>query len=107
MEERTESYRLITATEDLAAIANKLQDAEAIGVDTETTALSPRDGRVRLLQLATQEETFVIDVFEVSDLSPLKEALESGPVKVGHNLKFEYQFLHALYVISPSPLFDT
>src|ERR671920_834389 len=107
MEERTESYRLITATEDLAAIANKLQDAEAIGVDTETTALSPRDGRVRLLQLATPEETFVIDVFEVSDLSPLKGALENGPIKAGHNLKFDYQWLYDLFDISLSPVFDT
>ena len=98
-----QDYRLVTTAEDLAAVAETLQSAEAIGLDIETTALSPRDGRVRLLQLATPEETFVIDLFEVSDLSPLKEVLEGGPVKVGHNLKFEYQFLHALHGISPSP----
>ena len=62
---------------------------------------------MRLLQLATPEETFVIDMFEVTDLSPLKEVLEAGPVKAGHNLKFDYQFLHALYGISLSPVFDT
>ena len=94
MEERTQDYRLVTTAEDLAAVAKTLQSAEAIGLDIETTALSPRDGGVRLLQLATPEETFVIDAFEVSDLSPLTEALEGGPVKVGHNLKFDYQFLH-------------
>ena len=76
-------------------------------MDIETTALYPRDGGVRLLQLATPEETFVIDAFEVSDLSLLTVALEGGPVKVGHNLKFDYQFLHAMYGISLSPLFDT
>ena len=107
MEERTESYRLVTAGNDLAAIAKTLQEAEAIGLDTETTALSPRDGKVRLLQLATPEETFVIDLFEVTDMSPLKEVLEAGPVKVGHNLKFDHQFLHALYGVSLSPVFDT
>jgi DNA polymerase I len=107
VEERIQDYRLITTTENLAAVAKTLQSAEAIGVDIETTALSPRDGGVRLLQLATPEETFVIDVFEVSDLSPLTEVLEGGPVKVGHNLKFDYQFLHAMYGVSLSPLFDT
>jgi DNA polymerase-1 len=107
VEERTQDYRLVTTAEDLATAAKTLESAEAIGLDIETTALSPRDGGVRLLQLATPEETFVIDVFEVGDLSPLTVALESGPVKVGHNLKFDYQFLHALYGISPSPLFDT
>ena len=107
MEERTESYRRVTAGNDLAAIAKSLQEAEAIGLDTETTALSPRDGKVRLLQLATPEETFVIDMFEVNDLSPLKEVFEAGPVKAGHNLKFDYEFLHDLYGISLSPVFDT
>ena len=107
MEERTKDYRLVTTAEDLAAVAKALQSAEAIGVDIETTALSPRDGGMRLLQLATPEETFVIDAFEVSDLSPLTEVLEGGTVKVGHNLKFDYQFLHAMYGISLSPLFDT
>ncbi len=107
MEERTESYRLVTSAEDLAAIAKTLEGAEAIGVDLETTALSPRDGGVRLIQLATLDETFVIDVFEVPDLSLLKDVLEDGPVKVGHNVKFDYEFLHALYGISLSPLFDT
>ena len=62
---------------------------------------------MRLLQLATPEETFVIDMFEVNDLSPLKEVLEAGPVKAGHNLKFDYEFLHDLYGISLSPVFDT
>ena len=107
MEERTESYRLVTSADDLSAVAKTLQDAEAIGVDLETTALSPRDGEVRLIQLSTPEETFVVDVLEVRDLSPLIEVLESGPVKALHNAKFDYQFLYALHGISLSPLFDT
>ena len=37
-------YSLVTTGEDLSAIAKTLQDAEAIGLDIETTALSPRDG---------------------------------------------------------------
>lgn len=106
MEERT-TYRLITDAKDLSTVAETLKDAEAIGTDTETTALSPRDGEVRLLQLAMPGETFVIDLFEVPDLSPLKEVLESGPVKVLHNAKFDYAFLHALHGISLSPIFDT
>jgi DNA polymerase-1 len=37
----------------------------------------------------------------------LKEVLEDGPVKVLHNSKFDYSFLHALPGISLSPIFDT
>jgi DNA polymerase-1 len=107
VERSAESYRLVTNTEDLAAVAKTLQGAEAVGVDIETTALSPRDGGVRLLQLANPDETFVVDVFEAGDLSPLREVLEGGPVKAGHNLKFDYEFLNALHGISLSPVFDT
>ena len=85
MEERTSSYRLVTEGDLLPQIAEALEKAEAVGVDVETTALSPRDGEMRLLQLATPDETFVIDVFAVRDLSALKEVLEDGPTKALHN----------------------
>jgi DNA polymerase I len=105
-EERASTYRLVTDAKELADVARTLQDAEIIGLDIETTDLSPRDGRLRLLQLATPEETFVIDAF-AADLSPLKEVLEGGPVKTGHNLKFDHAFLHAQHDVSLSPIFDT
>jgi DNA polymerase I len=107
MEERTTSYRLVTDAQELLDIAETLSDAEALGADLETTGLSPRDGKTRLLQLATPEETFVIDAFAVGDLSPLKGVLEGGPVKIFHNAKFDYQFLKKEHEISLSPIFDT
>src|SRR5918995_3568978 len=95
MEERTSTYRLVTDAEDLASVVETLKSAEAIGADIETTALNPRDGRMRLLQLATAEETFVVDAFAVQDLSPLEDVLESGPVKILHHGKFDHAFLWA------------
>src|SRR4051794_15132585 len=62
---------------------------------------------MRLLQLATPNEIFVVDVFEAKNLAPLKEALEGGPVKVLHNGKFDWAFLKAEHDISLSPIFDT
>src|SRR4028119_2269201 len=107
MEEKTTTYTLVTDQDDLPGIASILEAAEAIGTDTETTSLSPRDGGARLLQLAVPEQTFVIDLFDVGDISPLKEVLEDGPVKVFHNAKFDYQFLKELHGISVAPIFDT
>jgi DNA polymerase I len=107
MEERTSTYRLVTDADDLAGIAETIRNAEVVGIDIETTNLSPRDGKTRLLQLATPEETFVVDVFEVKDLSPLKDTLEGGPVKTLHNGKFDHSFLWAEHGISLSPIFDT
>src|ERR671916_719508 len=107
MEERTTTYRLVTNADELPGIAQTLAGAEAVGADIETTALDPREGKTRLLQLATPDETFVVDVFAVGDLSPLKDVLEDGPVKAFHNAKFDHQFLLSEHGISLSPLFDT
>src|SRR5215216_6635043 len=107
MEERTSSYRLVTDAQELSGVAKALEKADFIGVDVETTGLNPRDGRLRLIQLSTPDETFVVDAFEAPDLSSLKRVLEGGPVKIGHNLKFDYAFLWAEHGISLSPIFDT
>ncbi len=85
MMEKTGTYTLVTDPKDLPKVAQAVAKSEAVGADTETTSLSPRDGAARLLQLATPDETFVVDLFEVRDISPLKEVLEDGPVKVFHN----------------------
>ena len=107
MEKGLASYKLVTDAAGLAEAAKTLQGAETVGVDVETTGLNPREGRMRLLQLATGAETFVVDAFEVEDLSPLKEILEDGPVKILQNAKFDYAFLYAEHGISLSPIFDT
>ena len=107
MEERTSTYRLVTDAAELAGVAEVLEEAEAVGADIETTNLSPRDGKIRLLQLATPQEIFIVDVFAVRDLSALKGVLEGGPVKALHNGKYDHSFLWAEHGISPSPLFDT
>src|SRR5829696_1060011 len=79
MEERTSSYRLVTDAQELSGVAKALEKADFIGVDA----------------------------FEAPDLSSLKRVLEGGPVKIGHNLKFDYAFLWAEHGISLSPIFDT
>ncbi|CAN5911806.1 bifunctional 3'-5' exonuclease/DNA polymerase [soil metagenome] len=107
MTDRTKSHRLIENANELPKVAEALKNVVAIGFDTETTGLNPRDGRMRLLQLATPDETFVIDTFEAEDLSPLAEVLADGPVKVLHNAKFDYQFLFAEHGIRLQPIFDT
>src|SRR5919202_6080444 len=107
MEERTSTYRLVTDAEDLASVAETLESVEAVGTDIETPALNPREGRMRLLQLATADETFVIDAFAVKDLSPLRGVLEEGPVKTLHHAKFDHAFLWAEHGISLNPIFDT
>jgi DNA polymerase-1 len=97
------NYRLITKAEEVAAACDKLARCAEVGFDTETTSLSPFEGRVRLVQLASPEETFVFDldllapdgnVAQVAALEPLRRLLAATrPVKIGHNLKFDSKWV--------------
>ena len=81
-----------------------------VGVDTETTSLSPFEGTVRLLQLATPEQCFVIDLRELPALGhpALREILSSTqPVKVFHNAKFDLKMLLHHFHLEVRGLFDT
>jgi DNA polymerase-1 len=99
-------YRHVTSASDLDAVVAALGDAEEVGVDCETTGLSPRTDRVRLLQLAVPtidggNYAYVIDLFAVprEALAPLFEALAEKTV-VAHHALFDLGML-APYGFTP------
>jgi DNA polymerase-1 len=99
---------VITDGAALSAIVPDLMAAEAIAVDLETTALSPFDGRARLVTLGIPGHTYLVDAFAVADLAPLKPVLESPkPFKVLHNAKFDTRWLQHHFGITLGGLFDT
>ncbi|HEY9722597.1 MAG TPA: DNA polymerase [Oscillatoriaceae cyanobacterium] len=103
--------RPVTVIRDAAQLTEllpRLAAAEAIAVDTETTALSPLDGRLRLLSLATDDDLVVVDAFAVPDLSPLAPLLAAPkPFKVLHNAKFDLRWLAHHHGLAVSGIFDT
>jgi DNA polymerase-1 len=69
-----------------------------VGIDTETTSLDPVTGKIRLIQLSTPVNTWVLDVFQLSKTRILNQILKpllsnEGIVKVFHNAKFDLQFI--------------
>jgi DNA polymerase-1 len=69
-----------------------------VGIDTETTSLDPITGKIRLIQLSTPVNTWVLDVFQLSKTRILNQILkpllsDEGIVKVFHNAKFDLQFI--------------
>jgi len=104
------TYRVITERAELEALRERLLAEPVLGVDTETTALDPYRGRLRLLQLATREEIFVLDLFALGRqaLEVLRPVLEGEqPVKVLHNAKFDAKMLWHHAGIELGRLFDT
>ncbi len=75
--------RLVASDAGLAAAAEGVRAwSGPVGVDTETTGLDPARDRVRLVQIAAGDETFVIDLFAFSEpataLAPLFAALSEA-----------------------------
>ncbi|MDX6696166.1 MAG: polymerase [Blastocatellia bacterium] len=112
----TPNYQLIETAEDLRAASSELSKLPAIGFDTETTALDPYDGRLRLLQLAAPDGVRIVDLnrFTGADpkesevLAPLRELLAAPrPVKIAHNAKFDAKWTKHTLGVELGCLFDT
>jgi DNA polymerase-1 len=78
----------------LQAVLWALDETTAAGLDLETTGLDPRADRIRLLSLATDRGTWLVDTSAV-DPRPLFEFLAEKTL-IGHNLAFDLSFLAAL-----------
>jgi hypothetical protein len=86
--------QLVRTEADLQALAEKLQSAERVALDLETTGLDPREDRVRILSLTISQGTWLIDCFEV-DPRPLFPILADKEL-IAHNAVFELTFLTAM-----------
>jgi uncharacterized protein YprB with RNaseH-like and TPR domain len=88
------AYCLITDPSQLPAVQQALDESTMVGLDLETTGLDPRRDRVRLLSLATDRGTWLIDCFAV-DPAPLFDLLAER-ILVTHHGAFDLAFLTGL-----------
>src|SRR3989440_2481459 len=109
-------YQLVKTPEELRHAVSELSNAQVIGLDTETTDLDPYLARLRLIQLATPDGVFIIDVNRFVDidlkrgdaLAPLRQLFSSPrPIKIAHNAKFDAKFIKHNLGVDIVGLFDT
>src|SRR5438105_5401514 len=109
-------YQLITSAEELRRATDELFNRQAIGLDTETTELDPYLGRLRLVQLASADQVYIVDLNAFRDadfatgeaLEPLRRLLAAGrPIKIAHNAKFDAKFIKHNFGVDIGGLFDT
>src|SRR5216683_556113 len=109
-------YQLITNGESLRCATDQLFNKQAIGLDTETTELDPYLGRLRLIQLATPNGVYIVDLNRFTngdkkrgeDLESLRQLLTSSrPIKIAHNAKFDAKFIKHNLGVDIGGLFDT
>jgi DNA polymerase I-like protein with 3'-5' exonuclease and polymerase domains len=110
-------YKLVTP-ENLRSSVEELRQHAVLGFDTETTALDPYRGDLRLVQLAAPGiPVCLIDLKLFGDkdswkkadaLAPLRELLAAPrPIKIAHNAKFDAKWVKHFLGVELGGLFDT
>ncbi|HXI26120.1 MAG TPA: DNA polymerase [Pyrinomonadaceae bacterium] len=109
-------YQLVKTADELRRAVEDLATRNAIGLDTETTDLDPYLARLRLIQLATSDNVYIVDFNHFADgdpkqsdaLAPLRKLLTSSrPIKIAHNAKFDAKFIKHNLGVDIVGLFDT
>ena len=107
-------YVLVTAMNEIEAVAAELAKHSSFCFDTETTGLDARNAELVGLALSCQEKKawyihFPDDRAEtLRMLEPLRPVLEGKEaVKIGQNIKFDLQVLASYGISVQGPLFDT
>ena len=109
-------YRLVTTAEELRRAVDELFHKHAVGLDTETTELDPYLGRLRLIQLASPDGVYIVDLNRFADadlksgaeMEPLRQLLTAPrPIKIAHNAKFDAKFIKHNLGVDIVGIFDT
>lgn len=100
---------LVTDTDTLAAACARLASAEFVTVDTEFMREKTYWPILCVVQLASDDETLVIDALaDGIDLAPLAALLaDPGPVKVFHAARQDAEIFLHLFGALPVRLYDT
>jgi hypothetical protein len=85
---------LVTTQEQLVGVVADLKDADLIALDLETTGLDPRKDSIRLLSVATNDATHIVDC-QSADPAGLFPILTKATM-VAHNALFDLGFLSSL-----------
>ncbi len=102
--------------QNLDAIKNQFEQDllnnsdNVVGIDIESTGLDPHVNITRLIQICINKNVYIFDMFYVKHLNKYFDEIKFtyGKIFVGHNLKFDIQFLWKLGIdLSNSQLFDT
>src|ERR1044071_7826953 len=108
------NYQVITNADELRKAIETLATQPVVGLDTETTELDPYTSRLRLIQLATTDRVFIVDLDHFANgdrsdaLAPLRRLLAAPrPIKIAHNAKFDAKFIKHNLGVDLGGLFDT
>ncbi len=98
----------IADQENLVAFVERSATSSVLAIDTEFLREKTYYARLCLIQLATDEETAIVDPFAVDDLSVLAPLLTDGRiVKLFHAGRQDLEILYREVGVLPVSIFDT
>ncbi len=99
---------VIDTTAELEDLTNKLLHQPRIAVDTESNGFFAYFERICLIQLSSEEDDYIIDPLEISNLSHLRYLFEDARVeKIFHAASNDIMGLKRDFALSVVNLFDT
>lgn len=113
----TFTYKLVNRRDTLQELIAQLEMAPAFAFDTETTGLDiVADEPIGLSFSVREKEAFYVPLIEPHledmDAEEVLEALkpvltDTVKIKIGHNIKFDWQMLRNVGITVEGPFFDT
>jgi len=103
-----ENYSILTTTQDLEAFASANKDIKWMAIDTEFIGEKRYQTLLCLIQVATPNGLYLIDLIKLKEIKPLLDFLtDANILKITHAGENDYRLLHELYDIIPKNVFDT
>lgn len=102
------NYKFIESDAELEHICADLLMQKIIGVDLEADSLHCFEEKICLIQIATADQAFLIDPFEIKEMSPFLRVLEDeNVIKIFHGSDFDIRSIDRDYQTTVKSLFDT
>ncbi len=103
-------YAYIQTPDELNVALDVLEKHSVVGVDVESTGLDPYTSTLLLVQIGTEEISYVIDArkLNLKEFPRYKHLLEDKKrIKLLHNAKFDYKFLKIQTNVKLTNVYDT
>ena len=99
---------MIDQERDLDEVADALEGAERIAIDTESNSLHVYKEQVCFIQIAVDDRVFLLDTLALDGIDILREALEDDDAeKLLHGADYDVVCMKRDFDIGIEPIFDT
>ena len=107
-EKPTQDYKWIDSRQGLQQVVDCFKNKKAIGVDMEMDSMFHYREKICLIQMATEQHTFIIDPLKISNMSLIKPLFENRRIKkVFHGADYDVRSIFRDFKIDINNLFDT